>query len=93
NLSSAWERFRSDTLPSLVDLTWFRSWWGQGSTPFESWWSWARGLISDETEAKLDPVRQGVNRNASWLEMIKSFIDDPEDFLYRAVDRIIERFW
>lgn len=81
-LVAAWDNFTTVTLPTLVDFDWLTTWWGDRLSDIES-------LI--DTAFRL---REGFW--AGWQEIrgqVTDFFSDPEDWLYKAVDRIIERFW
>ena len=81
-LSAAWTNFWTVTFPTLVDFSWLWTWWN----------------------ARLQDINNLVNTAFTlreklwegWQELrnqVTEFFSDPEDWLYKAVDRIIERFW
>jgi len=54
----------------------------------------------DQIDNKVKGNTIAIGGNTSWInsvkqftESIKKFFTDPEDWLYKAADRIIERFW
>lgn len=81
-LAAAWDNFWTHTLPTLVDFAWIIAWWN------------ARLLdIADLINSAFilrDSLWEG------WQELrdqVTEFFTDPEDWLYKAVDRIVDRFW
>lgn len=49
--------------------------------------------VADAIEADVKPVRDEVNKHTTWLDLIKDFFTDPQQFLYDMLFKIIERFW
>lgn len=92
-LSVAWESFKVDLLSLIPSWTELRDFINTQLNAIKDWFAVQRQAISGEIEANVKPIRDQVNKQSSWLDLIKAFINDPEDFLYKAVDRVIERFW
>lgn len=93
NLQVTWDNFRTAILPTLLNWSWWKGWWGHTFSSFTEWEGWWWNKTQDRIDAEVDPVRKEVNKQASWLELIKDFISDPQKFLYEVFDKIIERFW
>ena len=73
-------------LTTLIDwpalTNWINTWWNDRLLDIES-------LIDSSFI-----VRQGLwDGWQDWRDKVTDFFTDPEDWLYKAVDRIIERFW
>lgn len=91
-LAADWDTFRSLTLPSLVNLSWFRSWWGLGAATFTDWWSSARSQLREERTAELQPLRDEVRTHGSFLDIIRELIADPEKWLLDRMESMLARF-
>lgn len=93
NLQSAWDDFKS-MIPSISEiLAWFANWWGKILANIISWGALTgleiQALINTATKEILTPAQPLIDLKDSIVE----FFVDPEDWLYKAVDRIFERFW
>lgn len=93
NLQTAWESFRGK-IPSLDEvILWWGNWSGNVLVFINDWWAGRlldiQGLIS----SSLKPWEDLFNFWGEFGKSIKLFFTDPEDWLYKAADRIIERFW
>ena len=75
-----------DLLARLIDWPAFTSW-------ITSWWNDRlldiQGLIDSAFLAR-DSLWAGWQ---DWRDQVAEFFTDPEDWLYKSVDRIVERFW
>jgi len=86
-----------DTLPSLPDLSaildWFASWTANVLTTVNTWW---QGKLLDIESLINSAFLARDSLWSGWQELrsqVSEFFSDPEDWLYKAVDRIVERFW
>ena len=83
-----------DRLPALDELvSWWDNWTGNILLIVYDWWSGAlvqvQGLINSAFVA-----REGLWSGwQDWRDKVTEFFSDPEEWLYKAADRIIERFW
>ena len=82
NLKGEWDNFWTATLPNLVSF--------QGLT---TWWNERLKDIDDLTTTRLTTWFPFYDSLAELWNSIEEFFTDPEDWLYKAADRIIERFW
>jgi len=81
-LVTAWSSFTTVTLPTLVSFDWLTTWWNNKLSDIEA-------LISTAFI-----LREGLWSGwQDWRGKVTEFFTDPEDWLYKAIDRIIERFW
>lgn len=89
---------RLDTLviefPDITELlAWFSNWWSNILGNLDSWWSErlvdVQSLINSAFIARDDFWRGWQDQR----DKVTEFFTDPEDWLYKAFDRIIERFW
>ncbi len=92
-LQAAWEDFFAHTLPSLWSWATHQAWWGQGDTSFPTWWQVAQGTISDQTEVRIAPVRDEVNRQATLWDAVGQLLKDPEAWLLARLEQMVVRFW
>lgn len=81
-LKSLWETFASVTLPTLVNFSWLETWWNGKLIDIQS--------LIDSAFTTRDAFWKDWQE---WKDKISEFFADPEDWLYKAADRIIERFW
>lgn len=108
SLTVAWDNFRKDTLPRLLDISWFTAWWGRRAASFGDWWNAARDHIFNRLETEVKPVRDEVNKHSSWLDLIKELFTDPLGFvlglllkvgrtyqnqLLKIFDKIMDALW
>lgn len=91
-LSDAWESFRVNTLPSLLSFTWFRSWWGLGSSTFTDWRLSFKGELKEERDAELQPLQERVRTHDSLFDMIRDLFEDPEKWLLDRLESMLARF-
>lgn len=89
----AWENFRRDTLPRLLDPAWVRSFFGAGIASIADWWATKAPWVRDTVETTVAPVRDEVNKHTTWLDLVKDFFSDPQQFIYDLLMKIFERFW
>lgn len=92
-LQGAWDDFKG-RIPSLDIISlWFANWWGNILANLATWW----GEKLVEVESLINSaftIRQDFWEGwQDWRDSIVEFFTDPEDWLYKAVDRIVERFW
>lgn len=93
NLQTAWDDFKGK-IPTIDELIlWWYNWTGNVLSVVNSWWASAlievQGLIDSGFTLREDFWRGWQDIRDKVIE----FFTDPEDWLYKAVDRIIERFW
>ncbi len=81
-------------IPDLsVILEWFTNWTGNVTSVINTWWTSTMGEVQELINSAFI-VRSDFW--AGWQEIrdqVTEFFTDPEDWLYKAADRIIERFW
>jgi len=81
-------------VPDISEIkAWFSNWWGNIAGNLESWWNGKLKGIDDLINSAF-LIRDDFWRG--WQELrdkVTEFFTDPEEWLYKAVDRIIERFW
>jgi len=81
-LRTQWDYFWTVLYPKSVNWDEFLSWWNTEIRELQ-------GLINSSIK-ELEPLWAGWQE---WKGKVTEFFTDPEDWLYKAVDRIIERFW
>ena len=73
-------------LTTLIDwaalTTWITTWWGERLLDVQ-------GLIDSAFSIRTDFWAGWQD----WRDKVTEFFTDPEDWLYKSLDRIIERFW
>lgn len=93
DLRASWDDFWTITWPAmLLDLGSLRSAWENflaSTLPDLATWSGVGDLV-ESTLRSWFPFYDDLI--ALWGD-IKAFFTDPEDWLYKSVDRIVERFW
>lgn len=92
-INVAWDNFRFNTLPGLVDFDNIRAWFGEGFKSLSDWWAARWQQIREANEAEIKPIRDEVNRHTTWLDLVREFFADPQQFLYDTMLKVIERFW
>lgn len=81
-LKGVWDNFWTVTFPTLVNFSWLTTWWN-------SRWKEVDQLINSRIK-EWSPFFEGWQ---DWKDRVTEFFTDPEEWLYKAVDRIFERFW
>ncbi|GAH46770.1 unnamed protein product [marine sediment metagenome] len=81
-LGAAWDNFWAVTLPALVSFSWLDIWWNSRIKDVQ-------GIIESTIKVWF-PFYESL---AALWNSIEEFFTDPEEWLYKAVDRIFERFW
>jgi len=82
NLRGEWNNFWSITYPTLVSFSWLGTWFAGKLLEIQ-------GLINSAFT-----VRESFWAGwQDWRDKVTEFFTDPEEWLYKAADRIIERFW
>ena len=96
----AWDNFRRDTLPKLLDTQWVISFFGKGVHSISDWWAARRGEIDTRLDAEITPVRDEVNKHSSWLDLIKWLITNPLEWkdaaaetVLKTIENILARLW
>jgi len=92
-LEAAWDSFKG-MIPDLEAVTsWFANWWNNALANIIAWGALTgtqiQGLV-DSAFTLRDDFWAGWQ---DWRDKVAEFFTDPEDWLYKAVDRIVERFW
>jgi len=81
-------------IPDLsVILEWFTDWTGHIHTYIDTWWTSTMGdvvALINSAFIEREPFWSGWQ---DWRDKVTEFFTDPEDWLYKAMDRIIERYW
>lgn len=93
SLAIQWDNFKSTTLPQLVDTDKLTAWGNSLKLDLSSWLNSRLSAEREETEAQLDPIRQNVDKHDNWLDAVKEFFDDPEDYLIKTLEKALERLW
>jgi len=52
-----------------------------------------RREVSDNIEANVKPIRDKVNEHTTWLDLMRDFFTDPQQFIFDLLIKAIERFW
>jgi len=74
-------------------LAWFSNWWGNIQSNLDYWWTERLRDIEGLIDSAF-LIRQDFWEG--WQDMkgkVTEFFADPEEWLYKSVDRIIERYW
>ena len=83
-----------EMIPSLTDIvSWFSDWWNSILTRIVAWGALTATQIDsliDSWFRSYQPFWEGWQE---WRDKVIEFFTDPEDWLYKALDRIVERFW
>lgn len=87
-LNTAWDTFRVDLLSRIPSWTELRDFITAGINEVKQWFTLQRQNISDEIETNIKPVRDQVNKQTSWLDMIKKLFTDPEEFILELLVKI-----
>lgn len=83
-----------DQLPSINEIiTWFSNWWSYILAQIISWGALTATQIWDLIDSAIRAYAPFWEGWQDWRDAVTDFFTDPEDWLYKAVDRIIERFW
>lgn len=83
-----------ELIPDVSEfMGWFSDWWGNILANLGTWWDDRlldiQGLIDSAFKTR-ESFWAGWQE---WRDKVIEFFTDPEDWLYKAADRIIERFW
>lgn len=107
-LSIAWESFFRDTLPGLFSIEKWRAFWGGAWQNISDWWATRIQGIKDLIETDVKPVRDEVDKQASWWDTIKGLITDPletilswllkvgkthQGLLLKLFDKVMDALW
>lgn len=93
NLQASWDDFKG-RIPTIDQVIyWWSNWTGELLSVVNSWWT---GTLL-EVSALIDSafiIRGDFWQGwQDWRDKVTEFFTDPEDWLYKSLDRIIERFW
>lgn len=93
SLQSAWDAFYYK-IPTIDEvITWWTNWPGHLLSVINSWWTSTMGEVQDLINSAF-VIRQDFWQGwQDWRDKVTEFFTDPEDWLYKSVDRIVERFW
>uniref|UniRef100_A0A6M3LUN3 Uncharacterized protein n=1 Tax=viral metagenome TaxID=1070528 RepID=A0A6M3LUN3_9ZZZZ len=81
-------------IPDLSNiLDWFTDWPGHIHTYIDTWWTSTMGDVQGLIDSSLTTWFPFYDDLVGLWGGIKEFFTDPEDWLYKSLDRIIERFW
>ncbi len=81
-------------IPNFGDIQeWFKDWAGALNKAIGEWWTGALPDVQGLIDSSLRSWFPFYDDLGSLWEGIKEFFTDPEDWLYKSADRIIERFW
>ena len=100
SLATAWDSFKRDTLPGLVDFTWWTSFWGANIPHISDWWAAKRQEIDDFVGATTKPIRDELNKYLDTLSSAKQLFSDPlawpdhfARWVLNWIESIIARIW
>lgn len=80
--------------PDVTELlSWFTNWPGHVLSIVNTWWTSSMGEVQGLITSNLQTWFPFYDELVVLWGDIKSFFTDPEDWLYKSLDRIVERFW
>lgn len=83
-----------DQIPSVNEiLSWFTNWWGSILSAMVDWGALTATQIDTLIDSWFKSYQPFWEGWLDWKDKVTEFFTDPEDWLYKAVDRIFERFW
>ena len=92
-LQASWDSFKG-MIPVIEEVvSWWGNWSGFVNQAINTWWTSAMGEVQgliNSAFIEREPFWAGWQ---DWRDKVTEFFTDPEEWLYKAVDRIIERFW
>lgn len=91
-VEAAWDSFRRDTLPGLIDIDRWTAFWGGKVATASDWWAARRQQVSDMIDTVVAPVRSEVNKHSEKLDLLKDLMTDPERWLLDRLESMIARF-
>lgn len=92
-LQSAWDDFKG-MIPTLDEvIRWWHNWPGELLSVINSWWTSTMVEVQDLIDSAFVTREQFWSGWQDWRDKVTEFFTDPEEWLYKAADRIIERFW
>ena len=81
-------------IPDITEIqAWFTDWTGNVTSVINTWWTSTMWEVQELINSAFI-VRESLW--SGWQDLrdkVTEFFTDPEDWLYKSVDRIIERFW
>jgi len=92
-VDTAWDNFRTQTLPKLLDTQWVIGFFGKKISSITDWWSPKKQEITDQIDTEVTPIRDELNKHSSWLDLIKDLFTDPEKWLLDRIESMLARFW
>ena len=83
-----------DSLPTIdAVITWWSNWTGNVTSVINTWWTSTLGEVQGLINSAFIIRSDFWAGWQDWRDQVTEFFTDPEDWLYKAADRIIERFW
>lgn len=107
-VSIAWDTFRTQTLPKLLDTQWITDFFGKGVQTIGDWWTPRKKEIDEQIDTEVGPVRKDVNKQASWWETITGLITNPletiigwllkigkthQELMLKLFDKVMDALW
>lgn len=83
-----WQQFQSTTLRTLLSVQFWQSFWGGTFGSISEWWAVQINVVTELIETNIAPMRDVVNQHTTWLEPVKEFITDPEEFILKLLARL-----
>jgi len=81
-------------IPDITELmAWFSNWTGNVTSMINTWWTGALSEVQSLINSAFierEPFWAGWQ---DWRDKVTEFFTDPEDWLYKSLDRIVERYW
>ena len=74
-------------------LAWFSNWRGKLLSVINSWWTSTMVEVQSLIDSAFITRASFWAGWQDWRGKVTEFFTDPEDWLYKSFDRIIERFW
>ncbi len=92
-LQSAWDDFKG-RIPTIDQVIyWWSNWTGNVSSVINTWWTATMVEVQDLINSAFIIRSDFWAGWQDWRDKVTEFFTDPEDWLYKSADRIIERFW
>jgi hypothetical protein len=89
----AWDNFWTITWPVLQDNLSPDAIWRSILYRLEEWGIGKDQAMSDGMDAKINPLIAEVEHHTTWLDTIKELFEDPEEWLVKKIEAMLERFW
>lgn len=92
-LNAAWDDFKRDTLPKLIDFSWWRGFWGGMYSNISDWWEPVSAQLGDSFGAITDGIISELNQFSQKLAEMGEFFTDPVKWLYDRLENFMDRYW